>query len=110
MGKHLTIYHRAANEEQKRELTSEQSQAFMKAWADWAQAHNDAFIDAGSPLSKTKLITSEGVTDTKNTMTGHAIIEATLHEETVKIFSTHPHLTLMTGNSFEVTERLPTPS
>ncbi len=109
MGKYLAIYHGAASAEQKQEISSEQSQAFMQAWAEWAEANKEASVDPGSPLSKTKLLTSEGTADSSNTMTGYAIVEASSHEEAVKIFSTHPHLTLMYGNSIEVIECPPAP-
>lgn len=104
MTKYLAIYHGAASDKQKQGLSDEESQVFMQAWAEWAQTHKEAFVDAGSPLSKTKLLTSEGASDTRNTMTGYAIVEADSHEEAVKIFSTHPHLTLVSSNSIEVIE------
>lgn len=102
MGKFLAIFHGAADDESKSELSAEQQSEFMRAWAAWAQANHDALVDPGAPLSMKKLVSSEGVEDFTDTKVGYTIVEADSHDEAVRIFSEHPHLGLLRGNSIEV--------
>ena len=104
MGKFLAIYNGAANDESKNELSEEQQGEFMQAWGAWAQANGDALIDPGAPLNMKKVVTLHGVEDFTDTKVGYAIVEADSHDEAVRIFSEHPHLSLIQGNSIEVLE------
>jgi hypothetical protein len=82
----------------------------MRAWAAWAQAHHDALVDPGAPLFMKKLVSSEGVEGFTDTKVGYTIVEADSHDEAVRIFSEHPHLGLLRGNSIEVLECPPVPA
>jgi hypothetical protein len=104
VGKYLAIYNGAASEHEKQELTPEQQSAFMAAWAQWAQTNADALVDSGSPLFRKRAVTSEGAAEFEDAKTGYAIVEADTHDDAVRIFSTHPHLSLHSGNSIEVIE------
>jgi len=104
MGKFLAIYNGAADEASKNELSEEQQRDFMRAWGAWAQANEDALIDPGSPLFMKKVVTSQGVEDFTDAKVGYAIVQADSHDEAVRIFSEHPHLGLIQGNSIEVLE------
>jgi hypothetical protein len=103
MGRYLAIYHGAADDT-ARGLSAEQERAFMHAWGAWAQAHQDALVDAGSPLYRKKTVTAHGVEDFTDSKTAYAIVEAASHDDAVRIFAEHPHLALMQGNSIEVLE------
>ena len=102
MGRFLAIYNGAADDESKRGLGEEQQAEFLRAWAAWAQASGDALVDPGAPLYMKKVLTRDGVEDFTDAKVGYAIVEAVSHDEAVRIFSEHPHLSLNAGNSIEV--------
>ena len=109
MGRYLAIYNGAADSETKNALSEEQQGEFMRAWAAWAQANKDALVDPGAPLYLKKVVTQERVEDFTDAKVGYAIVEADSHDEAVRIFSEHPHLSLMDGNSIEVLQCPPVP-
>lgn len=81
----------------------------IKAWGDWMTANKAAVIDHGGPLGKTKRTSAQGVSDTKNAMTGYVIIQAESHAAAAKMFEKHPHFTIFPGESVEIMECLPIP-
>ena len=81
----------------------------MKAWGDWTAAHQSNVIVHGSPLGKTKRTAADGVSDTKNAMTGYVIVQAESHEAAAKMFENHPHFSIFPGESVEIMECLPLP-
>jgi hypothetical protein len=109
MTKFLAIYNGAATEADKGELTEEQQSDFMSAWGAWALAHQQSLVDPGAPLYMKRIVTAQGVEDFTDRKTGYAIVEAASHDEAVQIFSEHPHLALVPGNSIEVLECPPVP-
>lgn len=109
MAKFLAIYNGVADDADKGELSDAQQAEFMNAWASWAQAFQHALIDPGAPLYMKKHLTAEGVEDFTDPKTGYTIIEAASHDEAVRIFSEHPHLGLIAGNSIDVFECPPVP-
>ncbi|MFI7689702.1 hypothetical protein ACIBQ6_11555 [Nonomuraea sp. NPDC049655] len=48
--------------------------------------------------------------DFTDAKTAYAIVEADTHEDAAQLFSDHPHIALMPGNSIEVLECPPIPS
>ena len=82
----------------------------MDAWGTWGQDHKDAVVDMGAPLGKTKLVNKSGVSDTKNLLSGYAIVQAENHEAAAKMFENHPHFTIFPGESVEIMECLPMPT
>jgi hypothetical protein len=90
----------------------ERQDAGIKAWGEWGQrvAQSGAsIVDMGGPLGKTKRAAREGISDTKNSMTGYVIVEAESHEAAAKLFENHPHFTIFPGESVEIMECLPLP-
>src|SRR5882757_556648 len=81
----------------------------IKAWGDWMTAHQAAIVDQGGPLGKTKRTAAQGVSDTKNSMTGYVVVHAESHETAAKMFENHPHFTIFPGDSVEIMECLPIP-
>ncbi|MBI5004232.1 hypothetical protein HZC00_04010 [Candidatus Kaiserbacteria bacterium] len=74
------------------DASPEEREAGMTDWNDWIDMNKKELVDAGKPLGKTKRVTVEGVTDTKNDIGGYSIVQAESHEEAAKLFSTsHPH-------------------
>ncbi len=100
----LAIYHGAADQMEKEQLSEADQAEFMSAWASWAQSHGHSLVDPGAPLSLKKRVTAQGVEDVTDSKTGCAIVEATSHDEAVRMFAEHPHLLLHSGNSIEVLE------
>ncbi len=65
----------------------------MDAWSAWAEKSGKSLADMGAPLGRTKRLTSTGLSDVRNEITGYSIIEAELAEAAAKLFDGHPHLT-----------------
>lgn len=82
----------------------------MKAWEDWMRTHATSVVEQGGPLGKTKRADAQGVSDTKNTMTGYVVIQAESHEAAAKMFENHPHFTIFPGDCVEIMECLPIPT
>lgn len=102
MGRYLAIYNGAADDASTEQLSDDQQGEFLRAWAAWAQAHQDALVDPGAPLYRKKVLTANGVEGFVDAKVGYAIVAADSHDEAVRIFSEHPHLSLREGNSIEV--------
>jgi hypothetical protein len=81
----------------------------IKAWGEWMMANQGAVVDQGGPLGKTKRTAAQGVSDTKNSMTGYVIVHAESHEAAAGMFENHPHFTIFPGDSVEIMECLPIP-
>ena len=81
----------------------------IKAWGDWMMSHEAAVVEQGGPLGKTKRAAAEGVSDTKNDMTGYVVVQAESHESAARMFENHPHFTIFPGESVEIMECLPIP-
>jgi hypothetical protein len=83
--------------------------AGMKAWGDWMVKHKASVATQGGPLGKTKRASSQGIADTKNSMTGFVIVQAESHDAAARMFENHPHFTIFPGDSVEIMECLPIP-
>ena len=81
----------------------------IKAWGAWMVANKAAVVDQGGPLGKTKRTAANGVSDTKNSMTGYVVVQAESHEAAARMFEEHPHFTIFPGDSVEIMECLPIP-
>ena len=81
----------------------------IAAWGAWVQKHQGAILETGGPLGKTKRINPQGVSDTKNAVTGYVVVQAESHDAAAKLFLNHPHFTIFPGDSVEIMEVLPLP-
>ena len=81
----------------------------MDAWKKWKTDHEDAIVEEGGPLGKTKRVTKEGVKDTSNNLAAFTIVEADSQDEAAKLFIDHPHFTIFPGEAVEIMELLPIP-
>jgi hypothetical protein len=95
--------------EQMNNTTPEQAKAGMQEWARWGDVHQRSIVDMGAPLGKTKKVTSEGVSDTRNDITGYSIVEADSLESAAEIFANHPHFKMGDGVSIEIIEAVALP-
>ncbi len=82
----------------------------MEAWRQWMLANKVAIVDQGGPLGKTKRTAAQGVSDTKNSMTGYVVVQAESHEAAARMFENHPHFAIFPGDSVEIMECLPMPA
>ncbi len=83
--------------------------AGIKAWGDWMVANKAAVVEQGGPLGKTKRAAAQGISDTKNNMTGFVVVQAESHDAAANMFKNHPHFMIFPGDSVEIMECLPIP-
>ena len=95
-----------AMEEGKRKKIEAQG---IQAWGDWMKKHSAVIVDTGGPLGKTKKASAQGISDTKNNLSGFVVITAESHEAAAKLFEKHPHFSIFPGDSVEIMEVLPIP-
>jgi hypothetical protein len=81
----------------------------IKAWGDWMKAHHAVIVETGGPLGKTKKASAQGVSDTKNNLSGYVVVKAESHAAAAKLFEKHPHFSIFPGDSVEIMEVLPIP-
>ena len=81
----------------------------MEAWMRWGADRQDAIVDQGNPLGKTKRISPDGIADVRNNMAGYTIVRAESHEAAARLFEGHPHFTIFPGDAVEIMECLPLP-
>ena len=82
----------------------------IAAWKSWVEKHHDAIVSMGGPLGQTKKVSSRGIEDTSNEMTGYTVVRADSRESAAKLFDKHPHFTIFPGESIEIMPILPIPS
>lgn len=114
MKKFLAIYTGSASALGKWKLMDEvkrkqQEDAGKKAWGKWVAANEQAIVDQGSPVGKTKRVSAQGISDAKNEIGAYTIVQAESHEAAAKIFEHHPHFMMFPGESVEIMECLPMP-
>ena len=83
--------------------------AGIKAWGDWMKAHQAGIVETGGPLGKTKRAAAQGVSDTKNNMTGYVVVRAASQDAAAKMFEKHPSFSHFPGEAVEIMEVLPIP-
>lgn len=74
--------------------------AMKVSWNAWMASHT-AQIKETAGAGKTKLVTSDGVSDSKNDIMLYSMVEAESHEAAAKLFENHPHLQIP-GATIEV--------
>jgi hypothetical protein len=67
-----------------------------KMRADWDRwmADHASMITLTEAAGKTKAVTTNGITDTRNDIMLYAFVEADSHEAAAEAFAQHPHLTI----------------
>ena len=87
-----------------------QEKAGMEAWWKWVMTNEKSIADNGSPLGKTKRISSDGISDIRNNVAAYTIVTAESHQAAARMFENHPHFMFFPGDSVEVMECLPLPT
>ena len=83
--------------------TPEEMKKSMDEWTSWMKKNEGVIVDGGTPLGKTKRVSSEGITDIRNMVGGYTIVRAESLSAAAKIFENNPHFQLPNG-SVEVME------
>ncbi len=73
--------------EEERKAAEQKMQA---EWREWMGAHPTLATDTAG-AGKTKRVSKEGVTDTKNDIMLYGIVEGESHQEIADAFVGHPH-------------------
>ena len=81
----------------------------LQAWGEWMATHRAAIVEEGGPLGKTKRAAAQGISDTKNNLSGYVVVQAESHEAAARMFERHPHFANFPGDSVEIVECLPIP-
>ena len=87
----------SAIEQMMANATPDQMKAGMDAWMAWMKKNENALVDMGAPLGKTKRVTAAGVTSVRNEVTGYTIVEADSHDAAAAMLVGHPHLSVPGG-------------
>jgi hypothetical protein len=103
-GEKFKAWHALPEAERKKK-----EQQGMAAWHAWAQQHQAAIVEMGGPLGKTKQISSNGISDISNALSGFSVVRAESHEAAAALFRNHPHFAIFPGESVEVMPIMPIP-
>lgn len=102
MPKFIALLCGAAHQNQKKEISPEESNTLMQEWGKWAQENQSSIIDQGMRLGATISVGAAGSTKAKNSIVAYCVVEADDHNAAASMFENHPHLQLMKGNTIEV--------
>lgn len=84
--------------------------AGVQAWHAWVQANQNAIVEMGGPLGKTKRVSQQGSADVRNEMGAYTVVRAESHDAAAKLFENHPHFMIFPGDAVEVMEILSIPA
>jgi hypothetical protein len=82
----------------------------MAGWKKWAEDNGPRIVEMGGPLSRTKRVSREGVSDIRNNLAAFVVVQADSQDAAARLFLQHPHFTLFPGDGVEVMEILPIPA
>lgn len=84
--------------------TPEEGAAHMQRWKEWLGDLGDAVVNPGTPLGKSKLVTSDAVVDDfPDALTGFSVVEAADMDAALVIAKACPFLE-MDNSSVEVAQ------
>jgi len=84
----------------------EEGAKHMKKWQVWLEALGDAVVNPGTPLGKSRIVSSAGVSEDggSNPMSGFSVVEADTMDAALEMARACP--TLEIGGTLEVAEML----
>ena len=88
MANFIIIYHAAVNHPS----SPEEGKAHQAKWMDWIKELGDAMVNPGTPLGKSMIVSSEGVSETDSGLTGYTVVEAPDLDAAVEIAKGCPYL------------------
>lgn len=98
MKKYLVLYMAPLSSfDNSMKMSKEDMKKGMEAWRKWMKESQKFLVEGGSPLGKTKRVSPDGITDTRNMIGGYSIIQANSFDEAAKLFKNHPHFMMPEG-------------
>jgi len=88
MANYIIIYHAATSYPS----SPEEGKAHQAKWMQWAKDLGDAMINPGTPLGKSMMVSSDGVSETEKGLTGYTVVEAPDLDAAVEIAKGCPYL------------------
>jgi hypothetical protein len=82
----------------------------VAAWKKWATENAASIVEMGGPLSRTKLISTGGISDIRNNLAAFTVVQADSQGAAARLFLNHPHFTIFPGEGVKVMEVLPIPA
>lgn len=82
----------------------------VAAWKKWATDNAASIVDMGGPLSRTKKVSKDGISDIRNNLGAFTVVQADSQEAAARMFLNHPHFSIFPGEGVEVMEVLPIPA
>jgi len=82
----------------------------VAAWTKWTFDNAASIIEMGGPLSRTKLVSKDGISDIRNNLAAFTVVNAESQEAAARLFLNHPHFTIFPGEGVEIMEVLPIPA
>tara|TARA_R110002072_G_scaffold272272_3_gene432411 strand:- start:151 stop:462 length:312 start_codon:yes stop_codon:yes gene_type:complete len=101
MSNYIIAYHGGRNPEGPEEATKH-----MAKWKAWIGGLGDAVVNPGTPLGKSKIVSSNGVSDDggSNALTGFSIVKADSMDAALEMAKACPYLDIGTVEVAEVKE------
>lgn len=106
MKSYLVTYHSGVAAEKKMAKSStEEMNAMMQKWMDWAEMCGENLEEMGAPLQKGVNLNSKGKASASGRkITGYSKLKAQSMAAAKKLLKGHPHLTWANGCEIEVHE------
>jgi hypothetical protein len=82
----------------------------FNGWKKWMEDHAGSLAETGGPLSRTKKVGKDGISDIRNNLSAYVVVNAESQEEAARMFLDHPHFTVFPGEGVEVMEVMPIPA
>ncbi len=104
MSKYIIAYHEG-NSPESPEAGSEQ----MAKWQAWVGGLGDAVVNPGTPLGKSKIVSSSGVSDDggAGALTGFSVVEADSMDAALEMAKECPYLDIGTVEVAQMMEMKP---
>ena len=102
MNNYVFAYHHGGNEFR----SPEEAAKGMEKWKAWVEGLGAAMINPGTPLGKSKTVSSAGVSDDggSNPLIGYSVVEANSLDAALEMAKTCPFLEIGTIEVAEVME------
>jgi hypothetical protein len=71
--------------------------------------HAASIVDGGGPLGATLKASDQGITTTRNDLTGYVLVEATSHSDAARMFESHSHFSVFSSDPVKIVECLRIP-
>ncbi len=111
MNTYLVTYHATPEAMQKtQEMSPDEMQAGMAAWAAWFERCGEQLVDKGAVLSGGQSVTAAGSSPSSRGAMGYSIIQAEDDDAAEALLRAHPHLAWAEGCEIEMHPAMPMPA